>query len=122
MCIINSFNEYSVTVRFIINSFNEYSVKVRFIITSFNEYSVTFLSAYRKKMCLTFDHQHVHVDRADRGLVESLPLLEHRRNVSNVNVLVGSLSEGQQFPNSHSCNWKKSIAMLLIQVFRLNAA
>lgn len=52
---------------------------------------------------LTLDHDHVDVDGADGRLRKSLPSLQHVRDLSGGNHVVGLRAKGHQLPHSHSC-------------------
>lgn len=51
---------------------------------------------------LTFDHDHVNVDGADRGLGQALPFLQDVGDFSRRDAVVRFASEGHQLPDGHS--------------------
>lgn len=53
---------------------------------------------------LTFDHDHVNVDGADRRLRQALPFLQDVRDISCRDAIVRFASKGHQLPDGHS--WK----------------
>lgn len=53
---------------------------------------------------LTFDHDHVNIDGADRRLRQALPFLQDVGDFSCRDAVVRFASEGHQLPDGHS--WK----------------
>lgn len=53
---------------------------------------------------LTFDHDHVNVDGADRRLRQAFPFLQDVGDFSRRDAIVWFASEGHQLPDGHS--WK----------------
>jgi len=55
-------------------------------------------------MRLTFDHDHVDIDGADRRLRQTFAFLQQIRDVFSTHVLVRPLTVCKQLPHRDACN------------------